>query len=305
MMVLATSGKGGTGQSVTSSNILFRLALRGLDVCYVDFTFDSPTSGAVFGVEPLSGGTTSGRGLHAYFQGRVTEPEHWNLWAASDRASLRNRPAGAGRMLHLPGDAGGGEFNLDGLMIERCQQLFLRLEEEFAVSIVDVSAGRSYALRMALAATAGPGAVPDVSRWLVFHRWTRQYITAAHSLVYGEHGILDSGVKLGHDREELLDALRFVRTAVVDPDAPALSGLRTPQLSWLHERDQDLHLHAAALQMGQFMRLGSVPFDPILQWHEQLLTDSDLYSRQVADAVTVEAFEDLATGLLSETWSRG
>jgi hypothetical protein len=306
VILFATSDKGGTGRSVTSSNIMFRLALRGLDVAYVDFDFGSPTSGAIFGVDPLSRGTESGRGLHAYVQGEVAEPEQWNLWTTSDRQSLRNRPARAGRMIHYPGDAGGGEFvNADPGMTDRCRQLFLRLEEEFALSVIDLSAGRSLATRIALTVTADSDPASPPSRWLVFHRWTRQHVTAAHGLVYGGNGILDTGVKLGHDREKLLDRLRFVRTAVIDPTAPDLSGLRTPQLSWLTERNDDLQKLAAELDLGRTMRLGSVPLDPILQWHEQLLTDSDLYARQVANAATVEAFEDLATRVLdADAWER-
>jgi septum formation inhibitor-activating ATPase MinD len=39
MIVFATSDKGGTGRSVTSSNIVYRRALQGNDTCYVDFDF--------------------------------------------------------------------------------------------------------------------------------------------------------------------------------------------------------------------------------------------------------------------------
>jgi hypothetical protein len=305
VIIFATSDKGGTGRSVTSSNILYRMALQGLDACYVDFDFGSPTSGAIFAIDPLTRGTESGNGLHAYFSGDAAEPESWNVWASSDRSILRRRPAGAGRMVLIPGDQGGAEFTVDRAMTDRCAQLFLRLEEEYAVSIVDLSAGRSYALRMALAVTAGPLAVARVSRWLVFHRWTRQHVTAANGLVYGDKGILDTGVKLGHGREELLDSIRFIRTAVIDPNAPDLSGLRPTQVSWLSERNDELQRLAARLNLGRGMRLGSVPLDPMLQWHEQLLTDTDQYIREVANAQTVQAFEDLALRLRDDAaWER-
>src|SRR5690349_7478889 len=110
MIIFATSDKGGTGRSVTSSNILYRLALQGRDVCYVDFDFGSPTSGAIFAVDTVSRGTASGKGLHAYFRGDVAEPEAVNIWTNSDRSTLRRRPAGAGRMVLLPGEQGGAEF---------------------------------------------------------------------------------------------------------------------------------------------------------------------------------------------------
>jgi hypothetical protein len=305
MLVFATSDKGGTGRSVTSSNMLYRLALRGLNVCYLDFDFGSPTSGAIFGIDSASRGTISGKGLHSYFEGAVAEPELLNVWTASDRPSLRNRAASAGRMVMMPGDEGGAEFTVDDTMTERCRQLFQRLEEEYDVSFIDLSAGRSYALRMALEVTAGPRAATVDTRWLVFHRWTRQHVVAANGLVYGDRGVLDSGIKLGHAQEELLDRIRFVCTAMIDPNAPELSGLRSSQLSWLIERNEDLLDLAARLRLGRSMSLGSVPLDPMLQWHEQLLTNSDQYVKEVANAATVEAFTSLADRLLDDTvWER-
>jgi CobQ/CobB/MinD/ParA family nucleotide binding protein len=302
MLVFATSDKGGTGRSVTSSNLLYRLALNGLNVCYLDFDFGSPTSGAIFGIHDLGRGTTSGKGMHTYFEGEVAEPESVNVWASSDRVSLRGRPVGAGRMVLMPGDEGGAEFTVDGARTERCRQLFLRLEEEYDVSIIDLSAGRSYPLRMALEVTAGPLAATRDTRWLIFHRWTRQHIVAAHGLVYGDRGVLDSGIKLGHANEELLDRIRFVCTAVIDPNAEDLSGLRSTQLSWLIERNEDLLDLAAKLRLGRSMRLGSVPLDPMLQWHEQLLTNSDQFVRQVANTATVNAFAGLAERLMDDSY---
>src|SRR5215212_5807303 len=116
MLVFSTSDKGGTGRSVTSCNILYRLALRGLNVCYLDFDFGSPTAGAIFGIEAIGRGTISGKGLHSYFEGEVPEPETVNVWTASDRQSLRNRAASAGRMVLMPGDEGGAEFTVDDAM---------------------------------------------------------------------------------------------------------------------------------------------------------------------------------------------
>src|SRR4051812_10885568 len=121
MLVFATSDKGGTGRSVTSSNILYRLALRGLDVCYLDFDFGSPTAGAIFGIDAIARGTASGKGLHAYFGAAVAEPQSLNIWTSSDRLSLRNRAASAGRMVLMPGDLGGAEFAVDAAMTERCR----------------------------------------------------------------------------------------------------------------------------------------------------------------------------------------
>lgn len=305
MLVFAISDKGGTGRSVTSSNILYRSSLAGMDVCYVDFDFGSPTAGAMFAIDAMARGTRSGNGAHSYLLDRTGDIEFAEIWQVSDRRSLRGRPAKAGRMVLLPGDQGGAEFTIDGGTVERCRELFLRLEEEFELSIIDLSAGRSYALSLVLAVTGGlEPQFPDF-RWLVYHRWTRQHVLAAANLVYEERGILDTGVKFEHDREELLDRLRFVRTAVIDPNAPDLDGLRTGQLAWLRERNQELQRLAGTKRIGRAMLLGSVPIDPLLQWHEQLITDTDVEVRDVANPATVEAFIDLAAALRDpQAWER-
>lgn len=156
MLIFATSDKGGTGRSVTSSNVLYRSALQGIDVCYLDFDFGSPTAGAIFNIDSVVHGTTTQTGLHVYLNGECAEPNRIDVWSESDRASLRNRPPGAGRLMLLPGDVGGGEFPSSEERVRQCVRLFLRLEEEFELSLIDLSAGRSYATDIVLAATASP-----------------------------------------------------------------------------------------------------------------------------------------------------
>ena len=212
MLLIATSDKGGTGRSVTGSNVVYRRALQGGDVCYVDFDFGSPTAGAIFGISALSRGTTTGGGTHSYLQGRSHSEELWDVWQHSDRTSLRQRPPGTGRLVLVPGDAGGGEFSFDDDMVERCIDLFLRLHSEFEVVLIDLSAGRSYAAEIVIAATAMPEMVGVTTRWLVFHRWTRQHIEAAAGLVFGERGLLDIGEMHGRDRD------RFNREHPLRPD---------------------------------------------------------------------------------------
>ena len=105
MLVFATSDKGGTGRSVTSSNVVYRRALQGGDVCYLDFDFGSPTAGAIFTINAVVNGVPE-RGLHSYLLGKATEPARYDIWSASDRSSLRGRPPGAGRLVLYPGDSG-------------------------------------------------------------------------------------------------------------------------------------------------------------------------------------------------------
>jgi hypothetical protein len=293
MIVFATSDKGGTGRSVTSANVLYRKALMGSDVVYLDFDFGSPTSGAIFAVESATRGVESG-GMHSYFHGRTPQPRRIDLWLESDRQSLHGRPTGAGRLVLMPGDLGGGEFPIVGDMVERCVSLLLKLNEEFEVCLVDLSAGRSFATQMVLAATAKILKVD--ARWLVFHRWTRQHIIAAEGLVFGDQGLLHTGISHGHNQNALASAIKFVRTAVVSPESEELAGgLRPEQLVWLSEIDRALHALAARLKIGNTVIFGTVPLDPVLQWREQLITNADVRTRSIANIETLQAFEEIAS----------
>jgi hypothetical protein len=299
VLVFATSDKGGTGRSVTTSNVAYRRSLQGGNVCYLDFDFGSPTAGTIFNVEAAARGTTAG-GLHRYLRGKIFDPLAVDVWTESDRPSLRQRPPGAGRLVLYPGDSGGGEFAVDHDIVERCIRLLCRLDEEFELCLLDLSAGRSYATEMVLAATARPEMRSMAARWLVFHRWTRQHIIAANGLVYGQRGILDIGRELGHDPGELIDSIRFVRTAVVDPNSAELAGLRPPQVAWLRDCNRDLQELASQRKVGRTTLLGTIPLDPVLQWREQLISDNDVYSRQIANRETIDAFESLAKSLTEE-----
>jgi hypothetical protein len=301
VIVVATSDKGGTGRSVTGSNVVYRRALQGGDACYVDFDFGSPTAGAIFGVSALSRGTTTGKGTHSYLLGRSSDVDRCDVWQNSDRTSLRQRPPGTGRLTLVPGDSGGGEFSFDDAVVDRCVDLFLRLHSEYEVVLVDLSAGRSYAAEIVIAATSSPALANVTTRWLVFHRWTRQHILAASGLVFGEKGLLDTADEHGISNDRFIEDIRFVRTAIVDPNTPDLAGLRPPQLAWLRETNRDLQKLAAELNVGRSAMLGAVPLDPVLQWREQLITDSDVWARHVANQATIEAFDSIAKKIVDES----
>jgi hypothetical protein len=302
MIFFATSDKGGTGRSVTSSNLVYRRALQGSDVAFLDFDFGSPTAGAIFDVPYVRTGTPRG-GMHAFLRGTTAEPHRVDVWNESDRLSRHGQPDGTGQLCLFPGDAGGGEFAATEEIVARCVQLFLRMEDEFEISLVDLSAGRSYANSIVLAATADPAMRHVVSRWLVFHRWTHQHIIAAHGLVYGDKGIIDIGQRSGHDAVRLGNAIRFVRTAVVNPNSDELAGLRAPQIAWLREYNTKLQELASKRQVGKTAMLGSVPLDPVLQWREQLISDADVVTRPIANPQTVQSFERIARLLTDEeTW---
>jgi len=299
MLVFATSDKGGTGRTVTSCNIAYRRALLGKDVCYLDFDFGSPTAGSVLHVSEAARDSTTA-GLHSYLRGKIAEPYRVDVWSSeSERDSLQARPPRAGRLVLLPGDYGGGEFPSSEEVVQRCGKLLLRLEEEFDMCLVDLSAGRSHAVMMALAATGRAEFRSVVSRWLVFHRWTRQHIDAAAALVFGTRGIVEIGMSHGHDRRTLTDSIRFVRTVVLDPRSPELAGLRAAQAAWLNDCNVRLQRRASERRIGRAVVLGSVPLDPVLQWDEQLITDNDV-ERQVANRQTIDSFTALADRLTDD-----
>jgi hypothetical protein len=91
----------------------------------------------------------------------------------------------------------------------------------------------------------------------------------------------------------------------VDPNAPELAGLRPPQLAWLREANRGLQKLAAELGVGRSAMLGAVPLDPVLQWREQLITDSDVWASHVANEATVNEFDAIAKRMVDESaWER-
>ncbi|MFL6145296.1 MAG: SCO2523 family variant P-loop protein [Labedaea sp.] len=299
MLVFAASDKGGTGRSVTSCNIAFHLAQR-KNVAYLDFDFGSPTAGAIFQMAKVERGVDGGGGLHSFVAGDASDPRQVDVFQNSSRTHLRASAAGNGRLVLFPGDRGGAEFSSTPKRVERCVELFVKLDGEFDVCFVDLSAGRSHAVAMALKATAEDVLRSTTSRWLVYHRWTQQHIVAAHSLVFDGRGMLDVGGNSGHDRDELLDSVRFVRTAVPNLNS-ALVTDSAPQATWLRACDSELKKLANRLKLGWSRTLGSTPMEPILQWREQVIADADV-SANIAKVETVTAFRELADKLIDDTW---
>lgn len=299
MLVFAASDKGGTGRSVTSANLAYHRALAGDDVCYLDFDFGSPTAAAVFDV-PDARRAAEDRGLHSYLSGEVGEPARIDVWADTEHPVLRNRPPGSGSLVLMPGDVSGGEFATTDDTLRRCVDLLLRLNGEFDIIVVDLSAGRSYAVDMALEATSQRELRGVEARWLVFHRWTRQHVAAAASLVYGRRGIVAGGVARGHDEDALRNVIRFVRAAVPDPESALWSQVSATQSAWMRACDRDLKQMSSNLGIGYTQVLGSVPLEPVLQWREQLITDEDVLDSQIANRETWEALSELASRLTDD-----
>jgi hypothetical protein len=301
VLIFAASDKGGTGRSVTSANLAYHRALAGDDVCYLDFDFGSPTASAVFDVADARQ-SVEDRGLHSYLTGEVSEPERIDVWARTEHQVLRDPPPGCGRLVLMPGDLSGGEFATSGENLRLCVDLLMKLYYEFDLVIVDLSAGRSYAVDMALEATAQPEMSEITARWLVFHRWTRQHVAAAASLVFGKRGIVAGGVARGHDEEALRGAIRFVRAAVPDPESALWRHVSPTQSAWMRKTDGDLKQLASTHGIGYSQVLGSVPLEPVLQWREQLITDEDVLDSQIANMETWQALSRLAGRLTDDKY---
>jgi len=299
VLVFVTSHKDGTGRTVTAANLAFRGSLVNRNVCYVDFDVGLPTAGSIFQITGARGRTRY-EGLHSYLVGATAEPRRLDVWELSDRRSLRRRPPGAGELVLFPGDPGGYEISGSSEIVRRCAEFFARLEEEFDLTIVDLPAGRSHAADMVLNATAMPFLYRVTTRWLVFHRWTSEHVPAAAEFVYAERGVLDAGRMRGHDMDTLESSLRFVRTAVVNPRTEDLTALRPAQVSFMCDCDERLEELAGLHGVGRTRVVATIPFEPLLQWREQILSDNDLFERKIANIETVEAYERLAADLVDD-----
>jgi hypothetical protein len=295
VLVFATSDKGGTGRSVTGANVAYQCALRGDDVCYVDFDLGSPTSASVFALTDAIG-YADGDGLHSHLRNGARPLRKLDVWSDTADADLRP-PPGAARLCLVPGDRGRGEFDADDEIVNRCTALLRELDEEFDVTLVDLSAGRTYAIEIALRSTAN---FKRPARWMVFYRWTHQHIRATHGLVHGARGIIESGEGWGHDRERLAQNIRYVCAAKPDVDVDYRGRIGAELKEWLRERESYLENLARRHEMGRLRHLGEVPFDPLLQWNEQIITRHHV-DRALAAEATLASFARLAAGLTDDT----
>lgn len=299
MLVFASSDKGGTGRSVTSCNLAYRLSLLGYDVAYLDFDFGSPTAGAIFEISSLERGAAES-GLHSYILGQTVTPMRVDIRAVTERADMKTRLPGSGKLTLYPGDDGGAEFALTKPHIKRAIALFEAAEAEFDVCIVDLSAGRSSALDMSLQAVA-PNIRPqgsDPVRWLLFHRWTTQHVIAASGLLFAKNGIVSCAVDAGFNESDFLDQVRTIRTAV--PDSTAFGDKTVPeQEAWLRKSDDILKDLAKSRRLGQDLLAGTTPLEPMLLWREQVIMDVDV-KRKLAKQATTDAFDKLAAKVIND-----
>ncbi|MGI8593487.1 MAG: P-loop NTPase [Solirubrobacteraceae bacterium] len=267
------SHKGGTGRTVATANLAYRLVLNGTSVCCVDLDLTSPTFGAVLNLPGLERGAEDG--LHDLLpksDGQVdraaTEARTMlkNVWALNQERDFQgSKSPTVGAFDLLPGKAEVPPLGSYDLLAGPLSEVLTHLDGYYDVVFVDVRSGLSDAA-MALAKS---GLQPD---WIVFYRWTPQHIEGAGDLV-GKLSGLGSRVLT-------------VRTAYLDPDK-----VSADNKTWYFAQDRVLK-EQEWTNLGT-NRLGSVPFDPLLQWREKFLTDEDV-KRGLASKPTVDAYREVA-----------
>jgi len=67
----------------------------------------------------------------------------------------------------------------------------------------------------------------------------------------------------------------------------------------MHTCNEELKKLAQRNMIGNSVTLGSTPMEPVLQWREQVVSDTDL-ADNIANVATVEAFSELAYKLTDE-----
>ncbi|WP_034275092.1 SCO2523 family variant P-loop protein [Actinospica robiniae] len=295
MLVFCLSAQGGVGTTVTAANLAYHSSLTGVSTCLVDLGFPSPAADLVFDIEPGLRHRLRDRGLNAYLYGRAAEPLGIDVWANTERRSL-DRLLGAGAMV-LYSSAGEALIQITDSEVSRFADFLFRLEETFDVSFVDLGPGRSALIELALLSVAVPYLRSARTRWLVFHRWSRYEVLSTAQYVFGDHGLVRTGIACGLDSAELEASLEYVRVAAADLDAGIAASLRPAQLAWQLEMDRDLERLASLHRIGRDVRLGSIPQEPVLLRREQLITSRDVYAIGVANQQTLYAYRHLASML--------
>ena len=297
MLVFSISDKGGTGRTVTSCNIAYQAALQGQNVCYFDLDLGSPTASNTFGLDNSL--LDSSKSLHEFLnKDSVDEPQHIDVFAESEQFKEEGPPPDAGKLIFVPGKRTGKEFDSSFKNTDRCLQYFKELQnnKKFDLCIVDVSAGRSPALELIMK-VLGKDHETDKELnyvWLVFHRWTKQHLQAAHNLVYSPNGLHYLANKKQLPDTKFRNSIYYVRTAFVEE----IKAQTPAQEVWITEKKQALQEIAGELGLLN-RQLGEIPWDPMLYWNEQLITANDI-AQELTNQSTMDAFKELAKALIAK-----
>lgn len=276
MIIACLSHKGGTGRTVTMANIGFRLAENGHSVCLVDLDLGSPTMMAALGQSTnMVGASDDSPGVHKYLSGQAT--------FSRDHIIDLRREFNLQTDFHVvPGTLSGGDsvFTRDTLL-EPLTKLLTTLDKQYEYVICDLRSGISNVFH-ALALLPNVGG-PSCG-WLLFYRSTPQHIEGLKDLI----GPL--GRSLERHTDEPL-GVGLIRTASSDPDMYQDQSLR----SFARERMTELSREEVAITRTSPYPslLGVVPFEPILQWREGILTEQWPAAR-VVNHRTLESYRSIA-----------
>lgn len=286
LVYACTSHKGGTGRSVATANIAYRLSLENeLSVCVVDLDVDSPTFASVLNLPQFSTGAEIG--IRSFLAEDDDDRIPVDTFVNGD-GILRNVGKLAQESLYTPDEfQSAGEFALvpgsksrdieiPKLFGQRLKQLIERLSSSFDVILIDVAAGESDALLSIGESKDKAGGQLD--GWLLFCRWTPQHIAAAGDL-----------------RDRMLKMTPDVPVKVIRTAVPVI-----PKHPWFDEQHKRLKDQFSRVFKDSDTDL-SIPFEPVFQWREGVLTERSRYEHgeQVTD--TIDAFSEIASFLVESS----
>ncbi len=235
----------------------------------------------------------------------VAEPARIDVWRQTEHPLLRARPNQSGRLVLLPGDAGGGEFATGEETLERCIDLLLR----------------STASSTSPSSTSAPAAATP-STWSSRPPPTPGCATspsAGWSSTAGPASTSspppDSSTPTTASSAAASNAATTRRrfrppSASCGPPYPTPSRrcgprARPPRPPGCRPATRRCAGSPPSTGIGDSVVLGVVPLEPILQWREQLITEEDVLSTQIANKETLEALEEIARRLTDDShWGR-
>lgn len=275
-LFVSISHKGGTGRTVTSSNVAYHLALDGINTCCVDLDLTSPTLGAVLGLTGLERGAPHGTHDFLFSDDALrlspdqARHEVISVWERRELKPLAASRHGAFDILPGKDTPLEVESNIEDLA-KHLAGLFHFLETDYDIVFADLRSGLGAVTAAML--LANRSFALNIDAWLVFYRWTPQHLHGAADLCKRLH---DGGARV-----------LTVRTAYQDPYELSSSNHQ----KWFIDRNNDLTKLYNGLFAGRVDRIADIPFEPILQWDERILSISD---KLASETTTRERYADLA-----------
>lgn len=282
-LFVSISHKGGTGRSVTSANIAYRLASYGLKTCCVDLDLQSPTLGAVLELDDLEQGADYG--THDFLCNNPLEaskaPDYVkSVWKKSKNGSKLEKYAGARHRNFdiLPGKRGHVTIAAGRDLTDHLTSLLSSLRESYEIVLVDMSSGLSDETNAMLKMK---GATIDA--WLVYYRWTRQHLYGAE--------------RLSLILKDCKQTVLLVRTAYQQLSDNDLEQFDRERQKFFRRRNNDLEILRTKLFASKYAHIADIPFDQVLLWDEKVFPIKDTLGE-----TTSKAYDKIANVLREGTF---